>query len=135
MPCCRVLRVNLRRLLAKSDYTVVVLILDFESLLIGLKVLKLPRRQLLVALAQQLGVQLLRVGQHYLKLACRAVARVVLVVNVIGNRNLDLSHVVSQLALLVLDHKLRHALLLFFLEQHFLAFLQVLLERGQDSGA
>lgn len=128
MPCCRVLRINLGRFGAESNNSVVVFVFDFQSLLVGLKVLKLPRRQLLVALAEQLGVNLLRVGQHYLQLACSAITSVVLIIYVIRDCNLDLSHVVGKLTLLLLDNELSHALFLLFFKQHFLAFLQVLLE-------
>lgn len=128
MPCCRVLRINLGRFGAESNNSVVVFVFDFQSLLVGLKVLKLPRRQLLVALAEQLGVNLLRVGQHYLQLACSAITSVVLIIYVIRDCNLDLSHVVGKLTLLLLDNELGHALFLLFFKQHFLAFLKVLLE-------
>lgn len=123
MPRCRVLTINLGCFGAESNNPVVVFVFDLESLLVGLKVLKLPRRQLLVALAEQLGVNLLRVGQHYLQLACGALTSVVLIVNVIRDCNLDLSHVVGKLTLLLLDNELGHALFLLFFKQHFLAFL------------
>lgn len=70
----------------------------------------------------------MRVGQHYLQLACSAITSVVLIIYVIRDCNLDLSHVVGKLTLLLLDNELGHALFLLFFKQHFLAFLQVLLE-------
>ena len=112
VPCGCIMGIYLGCLGAKSHNSIVVFVFDFECLLVGLKILELPSAQFLVALAKEMRINVLAIRENYFQLTGRSVACVVLVINVIWDCNLDLGHIVCELTLLLMDHKLRHALFL-----------------------
>ena len=68
---------------AESNNTIIIFVFNLQSLLVRLQILELPCGQLLVALTEQMRINVLTISEDYLKLAGCTVACVVLIVNVI----------------------------------------------------
>ena len=108
VPSLHVLRVDLGRFLAMGNDTFIVFISELHRLLVGLQVLELPESEFLVADAQQIRRDVLRVQNHvFQEFACLLVIILAswgsLDVICVCDSNFDHGQIVGQLFVLLLD--------------------------------